>query len=441
MGRRCNGFVVAAFLALALVVAACGNDTKSTSSSTTTSGGSNVTTATGGSGAASQFANLKEIAAPSPCVNDPGVTDTGIKLGVIAVQSGPQAASFATALKGVQGWIDTQNASGGFGKRKVTLVTLDDAADAAKNLQDARQLVEQDNVFAVMELTPASAGSSAYLNDKGIPVVGWHVGVPDWGKYGNMFTFRLPAAVDQNGESTTTNAIVINKLGGHKVALVAGGNASSTVFINQIEASFKASPGSPTVVYKNTSVAAGDTVFTAIVQRIQSSGADTLFTGLDFLQNTALSQQLSAAGVHLKVILFPGGYSPLVLKLPGIEGAVFGLEFKPLEENTPDAVAFEKALPDVSDHAQVQYVGWLSAEIFSRGIEAAGVDCPTRKAFINNLRLVKGYTANGAFDPINFTDNFGHEFKCVYFVKVQNAAFVPLFNGQQVCGEPVKISI
>ena len=33
-----------------------------------------------------------------------------------------------------------------------------------------------------------------------------------------------------------------------------------------------------------------------IVQRIKESGADTLITGMDFLQNTALSDQLSRAG-------------------------------------------------------------------------------------------------------------------------------------------------
>jgi branched-chain amino acid transport system substrate-binding protein len=434
--KRRRYLVGSTLLALALVASACGNDTKSSSSTTTTSSGSNVTTATT---AKNQFADLKEIAAPSPCVNGTGVTDSEIKVGMISTLTGPGAASFATSVKGVQAWIDKANGDGSLGKRKITLIQQDDAGDAAKNLQAARQLVESDHVFAVIEISIAAAGSADYLHQNNVPVVGWHVGVPAWSIDTNMFTFRSGTAADPVHEFTSRNVAVLQKLGATKVAFVAGGSAASADFVNRIGASLAQDGNGPKEVYKNTSIPLGSTDFTATIQRIKESGADAVVTGMDFLPNTALSQQLQAAGVKLKAIIFPGGYSPLVLHLPGIEGASFSLEFKPLEENTPDAVAFKKALPTPGDEGQIQYIGWLSGELLSRGIEAAGVDCPTQKAFINNLRLVKDYTANGAFDAVDFTTHYGHEFLCAYYVKVQDAKFVPLFGGNQVCGHTIAI--
>ena len=71
-------------------------------------------------------------------------------------------------------------------------------------------------------------------------------------------------------------------------------------------------------------------------------------------------------------------------------------------------------------------------------IKAAGVNCPTQKGFINNLRLVKNYTADGFFDPIDFQYVFNKPFQCVYYVQIVNKAFVPAFGGQKVCGDLIK---
>ena len=73
------------------------------------------------------------------------------------------------------------------------------------------------------------------------------------------------------------------------------------------------------------------------------------------------------------------------------------------------------------------------------GIKAAGVDCPTRKAFINNLRLEKGYTGDGFFDDpetkIDFAKVYGKPFLCVYYVHVENKQFVPQFGGKPFCAK------
>jgi hypothetical protein len=141
----------------------------------------------------------------------------------------------------------------------------------------------------------------------------------------------------------------------------------------------------------------------------------------------------------VKGTVYPGGYDSRVTTLPGIEGTYFGLEVKPFEANPPSFVAYKAAMQKNGKYfnGEIPYIGWLSADTFIEGIKAAGVTCPTRKAFINNLRLEKGWTANGAFAPIDFSEIFGRPFYCTYYVQVQNGAFVPVFGGQPVCANAV----
>ena len=90
-----------------------------------------------------QFDNLKPIKAPNPCKNDPGITDTDDQdrhhrpdLG--SVRRRPTRPS----LDGIKARVAKANADGELGDRKITLVNVDDAGDAARNVTAAQQLVE-----------------------------------------------------------------------------------------------------------------------------------------------------------------------------------------------------------------------------------------------------------------------------------------------------------
>jgi branched-chain amino acid transport system substrate-binding protein len=418
---------IAAAAALLVVVAgACSNSSKSPTSS--------PTTATGGASGA--FATLAHVDAPNPCVLDPGVTATAIKIGVIAPLTGPQAPSFSDAVTGIKARIDKANAGGETGARKISLVVRDDAADQTKNLQQVRDLVENAKVWAIIEVTSASGGGAAYLQQHGVPVTGWHVGVPAWSIDTNMFTFRLPTAADPGHVYNDRGATIMKNAGVTKLALVGGGNAQSVDYLTRNKQAFK-SVGGLEVVYDNENVPAGTSDFTAEAQAIKDSGADGLLTGMDFIPNTSLSAQLAKDGAHLKLVQFPGGYDSRVLSLPGMEGAFFGLEFKPFESSPPAFTAFDAAMPKGAIRNQVSYIGWLSGEITLQGIKDAGVSCPTRKAFIANLRLEHAYTGAGAFDAVDLQKGFGNEFACAYYVKVVDKKFVPQFGGAQQCGKPI----
>jgi branched-chain amino acid transport system substrate-binding protein len=383
------------------------------------------------------FSKLKKIKEPSPCKNDPGITDDTIKAGVITILSGPQGSVWnPSAEQGIQARIEEANSSGELGDRQIELVTKDDQANQANNLTAAQQLVEEEEVFGIIEMSNAGDGSARYLNEEKIPVAGWHVGQKEWGIYPNMFSWRNSQPADPATQFTSRNADVMKRLGAKKIALVGTNVASGAVFLDQVEEAVGKTKGME-VVYKTTDVTPEQQDFTGIAAQIKDNEADGVYTALAGLQANGLSQALRQAGVELKAIIFPGGYDDRVLTLPGYDGAYFGTEFKPLEVGSPGLTKYTEAM-EAAGFEPLRFFaihGYLAADAFVEGIKAAGVGCPTRKAFINNLRLQKGYDAGEAFIPVDRREIFGRIFYCVYYVQVQNQQFVPAFDGEPICAK------
>jgi ABC-type branched-subunit amino acid transport system substrate-binding protein len=403
---------------------------------------------TGAAGAAdsgTQFDNLKPIKAPKPCKNDTGVSDDTIKVGTIVPTSGSFALFYAQALDGIKARVAQANAEGELGDRKIELVNVDDAGDAARNVTAAQQLAEDDEVFGIITESNAGDASGEYLHDQGLPVVGWQLGLPVYGTYPNYFGMQNANTKNIKNEFTSRNSDVIKALGGTKLAIVGSNAANSVVFTEQVKSAANKTKGLKTV-YINHDIPVGTTEFGSIADQIKDSGADSLYTALDNPGNTGLMQALKQANVKLKPVIFPGGYSPLVLNLPAYDDVYFGIEFKPFElaatkswKGYDDFKKWMGTEAPSSPLSQITAVGWISANTFIEGVKAAGVECPTRKAFINNLRLVKGYTANGFFDDpettIDFAKVYGKPFVCVYYVHVENQQFVPQFDGKPFCAK------
>lgn len=84
---------------------------------------------------------------------DKGVTSTEIRLGASAVLSGPLGAQTKDYGAGSRLYFDAVNAAGGVHGRKISYVTLDDAFDVKRAVENTRKLIEEDNVFMIYNST------------------------------------------------------------------------------------------------------------------------------------------------------------------------------------------------------------------------------------------------------------------------------------------------
>jgi branched-chain amino acid transport system substrate-binding protein len=381
------------------------------------------------------FSKLKPIKEPANCKDGDGITADTIKVGVITPTSGPQAQSYAPSTEqGIDARIEEANSSGELGDRTIEIVKKDDQGSQANNLTAAQQLVEEEGVFGIIELSPAADGSAEYLYDENIPVGGWHNGLKEWGIYPNMFSWRNTVPPEPENTFTSRAGDVMKELGAKKIAIVGTNLAASAVFVDQTKQAIDKTKGLE-VVYDTTDVTPEQQDFTGIADAIRTSGADGVYTGLAGLQANSLSQALKQAGVDLTAIVFPGGYDDRVTGLPGYEGAYLGTEFKPLEVGAPGLTKYTDAM-EAAGFEPLRFFaiqGYFAADAYINGIKAAGVGCPTRKAFINNLRLEKGYDADGAFVPVDYAEIFGRPFYCVYYLQIQDQQFVPVNDGEPIC--------
>src|SRR4051812_35111883 len=77
---------------------------------------------------------------------DTGASDTEIKIGNIAPYSGP-ASGIATVSKAGAAFFRMINEQGGVNGRKINFISYDDSYSPPKTVEQARKLVESDEVF------------------------------------------------------------------------------------------------------------------------------------------------------------------------------------------------------------------------------------------------------------------------------------------------------
>lgn len=86
-----------------------------------------------------------------PAYKDPGISDSVVKIGGSYPFSGPGSA-YGVINEGAKAYFDLVNSRGGVGGRKIEFVVLDDAYQPSRSLSNARQLVEQEKVFALFNM-------------------------------------------------------------------------------------------------------------------------------------------------------------------------------------------------------------------------------------------------------------------------------------------------
>jgi branched-chain amino acid transport system substrate-binding protein len=141
----------------------------------------------------------------------PGVSATAITLG----SSGPltgEAAAAAGVLRGAEGYFKYVNARGGVNGRKIDFKYLDDGYDPSRTVQNVRELIQQDSVFALFSVVGTNGNLAVrdFANAAGVPTVfsaagattlgrdyakyPWTIGyLPPYGEEGELYAKHILA--------------------------------------------------------------------------------------------------------------------------------------------------------------------------------------------------------------------------------------------------------
>ena len=154
-------------------------------------------------------------------VATPGVTSSSILIGGTIPLTG-EAAAAAGVARGADAYFKYVNAKGGVFKRKITYKYLDDGYDPQRTFLDVRQLVQQDNVFAIFNSLGTSNNSAirGFLNQAQVPQLFVASGASTFGRDYRKYPWTIGFIPTYSAEGKVYARYLLKKKPGAKIAVV-----------------------------------------------------------------------------------------------------------------------------------------------------------------------------------------------------------------------------
>ncbi len=149
---------------------------------------------------------------------DPGITPQTIVLGATAPLSGPESA----AVRGAAAYFRYVNTRGGVNGRSIAYKVVDDASDPALTLQATQRLVEQDEVFAIVNSagTEQNLATRDYLNAAKVPQLFLDSGATTFGSDYRSYPWTIGFRPSDHAEGLIYGSYVSRTRPGAKIAVL-----------------------------------------------------------------------------------------------------------------------------------------------------------------------------------------------------------------------------
>jgi branched-chain amino acid transport system substrate-binding protein len=375
-----------------------------------------------------------------------------LKIGVIYPATGPFAVVYGKMYDTVKARIDKANAENEVPGVKLEVVGRDDASTPSGALSAAKDLVENEHVFGVIEPDPVLFGAYRYLNGRKIPTTGSGLG-PELSDRAVKSIFFPSPRPDLKYPVASTGGLFLKAQGGTSLAVVSYADAPSSVTVGKSWAFSAKAAGLKAPYVNTTTVKVGNQNWTAVALAIKQSGADTLVTAMDQGAEANLSNALRQAGVTMKVAL-SGGYGSDALADPNVVSGKQGWNIvtpvqigAPVELHTKASDAFAADLKKYLnlDGPPPNYVSfaWMPADVFVHGLATGGAAKATQATWISALSNEHNYNPYGGLygdKGLDLGVVGGVQFaigpnNCWFFTKLEGRAFVPVKGADPICGD------
>ncbi|MBC7995683.1 MAG: ABC transporter substrate-binding protein [Rhizobacter sp.] len=164
-------------------------------------------------GAASALAAMPLRAQDSAASTAAASGGNEIRIGQSAHLTGPLGPTFLPVVKGQQLAIDEVNRKGGIQGRPVKLITLDDAYDAKKCVENVNTLIDKEKVVALFGLasSPNVGAVLPILLEKKVPLIGVYTGLPALRAKQHPYFFTTMASYRDEIAQMVRNLVTLQK--------------------------------------------------------------------------------------------------------------------------------------------------------------------------------------------------------------------------------------
>ena len=205
---------------------------------------------------------------------DPGASDTEIKIGHIGPYSGP-ASAYGAIGKCIAAYFRKVNDEGGINGRKIKFISLDDGYNPAKTVEQARKLVEEEEVLLILNPlgTAQNLAIQKYMNAHKVPQLFVSSGASRWGDPKN-FPYTMGYNLSYQTEARIYAAHILETHPTARIAVLYQNDDFGRDYLKGLEDGLGDKAGS-LIVAKATYEPTDPTIDSQIVS-LKASGADTL---------------------------------------------------------------------------------------------------------------------------------------------------------------------
>ncbi len=213
------------------------------------------------------------LAGPRRSSTEPGVTPTSILLGGTTPLTGP-AAAYASVARGADAYFRYVNARGGVLGRKIIYKYLDDAYNPANTVQQTRQLVEQDHVFAIFNSlgTEQNLAIRDYLNAIKVPQLFVATGDTSFGADAGKYPYTIAFQPSYQAEGFLLGKYLARARPKSRIAVLAQNDSYGRDLLVGLKRGLAGGKARVTAA-QNYEVTASDVQ--SQVAKLKASGADT----------------------------------------------------------------------------------------------------------------------------------------------------------------------
>ena len=362
----------------------------------------------------------------------PGTSATEIKVGQTSTYSGP-ASSYGQLGKVEDAYFKWLNAKGGIGGRKINFITLDDGYSPPKAVENARKLVESEQVAVVFNVlgTPLNTAIRPYMNQKKVPQLFIAAGATTFNDP-QHFPWTMGWQPNLQAEATFYARHLLKNKPDAKVAVLYQNDDFGKDLLNGLTTAL--GDKAKTMIVDAQNFQATDPTIDSQMITLKNSGADTLFLF------TYAKQAAQAIGkmddlawkpvtyLHLGAASVGATFKPAGLdKSKGILSAGFMKDVTdPKWADDPDVktwLAWMKdnlPMADINDSLNV--AGYAYAQTLEQVLRQAGDDL-TRENIMKQAASLKDFRL-GLLLPGSLINTSPTDYRVIQYMKLQR------FNGR-----------
>jgi branched-chain amino acid transport system substrate-binding protein len=335
---------------------------------------------------------------------DTGATDTEIKIGNIMPYSGP-ASAYGVIGKTEEAYFRKINAEGGINGRKINFVSYDDAYSPPKTVEQARKLVESDEVLLVFNSlgTPPNSAIQKYMNSKKVPQLFVATGATKWDDPKD-FPWTMGWQPNYQSESRIYARYILKEKPNAKIAILYQNDDYGKDYVKGLRDGLGAKAASMIVIEESYEVSS-PTIDSNIV-KLKSTDADVFFnvTTPKFAAQ-AIKKMNEIGWKPMHILNNVAASIGTVMKPAGFEngqGIISSAYFKdPTDEQWKDDAAMkawneflDKYYPEANRaDASVMY-GYIVAQGLEHVLKACGDDL-TRANVMKQAANIKNFEPRG----------------------------------------------